>query len=84
MSITSIRQLAQTKLSAECLQADHNLLLIVGHANLLQSLAIRPTDSEDQKIQEFDKKLAASNIKADKLDTHSRQAYTISKKLYSF
>ena len=43
-----------------------------------------PSVSEGQKIQEFDKKPAASNIKADKLDTHPRQAYTISKKLYSF
>jgi len=83
MNITSIRQLAQTKLSAECLQADHNLLLIVGHANLLQSLAIRLTNSEDNKIQEFDKELAASNMKADRWDTHSTQVYVIGKKPYS-
>jgi hypothetical protein len=81
MSITRIRQLAQTKLLADCLQSDHNLLHIVGHVNLLQSLAIHPRDSEDQKRQEL---FAASNIKTDRLDAHPRQAYVISKKLYSF
>lgn len=82
-SITSIHQLAQTKLSAEYLQADHNLLRLVGHINLLQSLAICLTDLEDQRIQELDKELAASKIKAERLDTHPRPAYTISKILNS-
>ncbi|KAK0105978.1 hypothetical protein ONS95_004487 [Cadophora gregata] len=66
------------------LQADHNLLHIVGHANLLQSLAIGLTYSKDQKIQEFDKKLAASNIKADRLDMHPGQAYKINNKVAVF
>jgi hypothetical protein len=35
MRIVSIYELAQTKLSTEFVEADHNLLLIVGHTNLL-------------------------------------------------
>jgi hypothetical protein len=46
MRIVSIYQISRTKLSTECYQADHNLLRVVGHTNLLDSLLMRLTDTE--------------------------------------
>jgi hypothetical protein len=61
----SLWQLAQFQLNTECMRADHNLLLVVGHANLLHFLA----DLGDEQTQRFEKELAASNeyVTSDKL-----------------
>jgi hypothetical protein len=42
-------QLAQLQLNMERMRADHNLLLVVGHANLLHFLA----DLGDEQTQRF-------------------------------
>jgi hypothetical protein len=81
MKIVSIYGLAQTKLSTEFVQADHNLLLIVGHTNLLSSLLIHlgDLDSEDE-TQRFDEELTALKIQEDERKTKSRPILVIGKK----
>lgn len=72
MSINSIWQLAQFKFATECTKGDPNLLLVVGHANLLYSLAA----SEHEQTRRFEEEFGTGNgadIEAcsDKLHTMS-------------
>ncbi|KAI9786147.1 MAG: hypothetical protein M1839_007557 [Geoglossum umbratile] len=56
MSITQTYYLAHTarsKLSMEASRADHNLRLLVGHANLLDSLMIQLAEAEREQEQWF-------------------------------
>ena len=49
MSITQTYYLAhkaRSKLSSEASRPDHNLRLLVGHANMLDSLMLEPADAE--------------------------------------
>ena len=78
MSVISIYQLAQAKLSIECVRADHNLLLIVGHANLLSSLFTRLTDLGDD-TQRFDEELTLKT-EADGRDTNPKSILAIGKR----
>jgi hypothetical protein len=79
MSVNNLWQLAQFKLDTECMRADHNLLYVVGHANLLHSLA----DLGDEQTQRFERELAASNAKDKAWGANSEQLYTMSEKLRS-
>jgi hypothetical protein len=79
MSINGLRQLAQFKLAMECMQADHNLLFVVGHVNLLHSLA----DLGDDQVQRFERELASSKAKVEVQGARSEQLYTTSEKLCS-
>jgi hypothetical protein len=80
MSVNSLWQLAQFKLYTECMRADHKLLLVVGHANLLHSLS----NLEEEQAQRFERELAASNAKVEKAKgAHAEQLYTMSEKLRS-
>jgi hypothetical protein len=80
MSVNSLFQLAQFKLYTECMRADHKLLLVVGHANLLYSLS----NSGEEQTQRFETELAASNAKVEKAKgAHAEQLYTMSEKLRS-
>jgi hypothetical protein len=57
------------------MRADHNLLHVVGHANLLHSLA----GLADEQQQCFEKELAASNAaKVEAWCLHSEQLCTMS------
>jgi hypothetical protein len=79
MSVNGLRQLAQFKLAMECMQADHNLLFVVGHANLLHSLA----NLGDDQIQRLERELTSSKAKVEIRGAHSEQLYTMSEKLHS-
>jgi hypothetical protein len=79
MSVNNLWQLAQLKLDTECMRADHNLLHVVGHANLLHSLA----DLGDEQTQRFEGELAVSNAKNEACSANSEQLYTMSEKLCS-
>lgn len=51
MSVTQTYYLAHTawgKLSSGAARADHNLRLLVGHANLLDSLMVEPAEAEQE------------------------------------
>lgn len=63
MSITQTYFLAHSargKLSKEAARADHNLRLLVGHANLLDSLMLDLASAEQEQEQWFTKSLPAS------------------------
>ena len=80
MSINGIWQLAQFKLATECMRGDHNLRLVVGHVNLLNSLA----SSEDEQTQRFEEEFGAFNIaKFGPWRAQFNQQYTLSEKLCS-
>jgi hypothetical protein len=79
MSVNGLWQLAQFKLAMECMRADHNLLFVVGHANLLHSLA----DLGDDQIQRLERELASSKTKVEVQGAHSEELYTMSEKLCS-
>jgi septal ring factor EnvC (AmiA/AmiB activator) len=79
MSVNGFRQLVQFKLAMECMRAEHNLLFVVGHANLLRSLA----DLGDDQIKRLERELASSKEKVEVQGAHSEQLYTMSKKLGS-
>ena len=81
MRIISIYELAQIKLSSECVQADHNLLLVVGHTNLLDSLRLHLgyLDLEDD-IQRFDEELTGLKMKEDNRETNSKPSMVIGKR----
>ena len=49
MSITQTYFLARSKLSVEALRPDHHLRLLVGHANLLDSLMIELAEAEQMQ-----------------------------------
>lgn len=72
-------QLAQFQLNMERMRADHNLLLVVGHANLLHFLA----DLGDEQTQRFEKELTAANVKVEAWAPHPEQLYVTIDKLLS-
>lgn len=64
MSITQTYFLAHTargKLSKEAARADHDLRLLVGHANLLDSLMLDLANAEQEQEQWFNKSLPQSS-----------------------
>jgi hypothetical protein len=77
MRIVSIYQIAQTKLSTECDQAGHNLRLVVGHTNLLNSLLTRLTDLDDE-TQRFLEELTTLKTEKDGCNTNSKPISAIS------
>lgn len=80
MNISNIWHLAQSKLASECMREDHNLLLVVGHANLLYSL----TASEHEQRQRFEKEFPASNGTSSRAwRAQPKQLHKLSEKLYS-
>lgn len=81
MRIVSIYKLAQTKLSTEFDQADHNLLLIVGHTNLLSFLLIHLEDLDSEDVaQRFDEELTALKMEEDERETKSKPSLMIGKR----
>lgn len=77
--ILGIYQLAQSKLS-KCAQTDdHNLLVIVGHLNLLDSLFTRLVDLGDE-MQWLDQELIALKMKEDGCDTICNPVLAIGKR----
>jgi nitrate reductase gamma subunit len=80
MNIASIYRLAQAKLSTESSRADHNLLLLVGHLNLLGAIHIHFDISEYEEMQRLDTELTALKAKADGRDAQSTPLCTASKK----
>jgi hypothetical protein len=78
MNLERLWQLAQFKLTAECLRADHNLLFVIHHARLLDSLNNHFLGHET--IQTSGKELATSKVKAGGRDTSSIQPHTMSEK----
>jgi len=69
MSITQTYYLAhkaRAKLSSEAAQPDHNLRLLVGHANLLDSLMLELADAEREQESWFNRSVRASTKAEDK------------------
>jgi hypothetical protein len=63
MSITQTYYLAHTargKLSSEAARADHNLRLLVGHANLLDSLMLELAEAEQEQESWFNQSVRAA------------------------
>ena len=63
MSITQTYRIAHTargKLSSEAARGDHDLRLLVGHANLLDSLMVELQDAEREQERWFNSTVAAS------------------------
>jgi hypothetical protein len=79
MSVTQTYYLAHTargKLSSEAARADHNLRLLVGHANLLDSLMLELAEAEQEQESWFNqsvKKASKSSTKS----THIQWADSI-------
>ncbi|TVY23977.1 hypothetical protein LHYA1_G008028 [Lachnellula hyalina] len=74
MSVTQTYYLAHTargKLSSEAARADHNLRLLVGHANLLDSLMIDLAEAEQEQESWFNQ----SVNKAQKTSTSQEQKH---------
>ena len=77
MSIDDIWRLAQCKLESECMKHDYKLLVVVGHANLLFSLA---ASTHEQK-QRFEREFPASDITSAEAEcVQSGALYTMSEK----
>jgi hypothetical protein len=80
MSINSIWRLAEFKLATECMREDHNLRFVVGHANLLYSLAL----SEQEQTQRFEEEFGSSNTaKFGSWSAQSKHLYAMSERLCS-
>jgi hypothetical protein len=78
MSITQTYYLAHTarsKLSKEAARADHDLRLLVGHANLLDSLMLDLANAEKEQEQWFNNTVRAATKKAQ--PSHIRWADSI-------
>jgi hypothetical protein len=81
MRIVSTYKLARTKLSTECAQVDDNLLLVVGHANLLDSLVIRLGDLDlEDKMQTFNDELTTLRMAEDERETNCKPILAIGKR----
>jgi len=81
MRVVGIYELAQIKLSIECVQADHKLLLIVGHTNLLSSLLIQLGDLDlEDETQRFDEELTSLKLEEDERETNSKPSLVIGKR----
>ena len=64
MSVTQTYYLAHTargKLSSEAARADHNLRLLVGHANLLDSLMLELAEAEQEQESWFNQSVKKAN-----------------------
>lgn len=64
MSVTQTYYLAHTargKLSSEAARADHNLRLLVGHANLLDSLMVDLAEAEQEQESWFNQSVKAAS-----------------------
>jgi hypothetical protein len=64
MSVTQTYHLAHTargKLSSEASRADHNLRLLVGHANLLDSLMLELAEAEQEQESWFNQSVKKAN-----------------------
>ena len=73
MSVTQTYYLAHTardKLSSEAARADHNLRLLVGHANLLDSLMLELAEAEQEQKSWFNESVK----KANKTEEHTQLA----------
>lgn len=69
MSLTQtyyIAASARSKLGKEACRADHNLRLLVGHANLLDSLMLELQDAERQQEQWFNQTMAKASKTEDR------------------
>lgn len=69
MSITQTYFLAHTargKLSSEAARPDHNLRLLVGHANLLDSLMLELADAEAEQESWFNQSVKTASAPAEK------------------
>jgi hypothetical protein len=81
MSVTQTYYLAhkaRAKLSAEAARADHDLRLLVGHANLLDSLMLELADAEREQESWFNQSVrGATEERAEKKDRHIQWADAI-------
>jgi len=78
MSVTQTYYLAHTargKLSSEASRADHNLRLLVGHANLLDSLMLELAEAEQEQESWFNQSVKAA--KSEESPKHIQWADTI-------
>ncbi len=79
MSITQTYYLAHTargKLSSEAARADHNLRLLVGHANLLDSLMLELAEAEQEQESWFNQSVKKAS-KSEEQSKHIQWADTI-------
>src|SRR5579859_7226546 len=79
MSVTQTYYLAHTargKLSHEAAKADHNLRLLVGHANLLDSLMLDLAEAEQEQESWFNQSVKAATKTAEE-PKHIQWADTI-------
>lgn len=80
MSITQTYYLAhkaRAKLSHEAAMPDHNLRLLVGHANLLDSLMLELADAEREQESWFNQSVRSASHSERKEDRHIQWADTI-------
>jgi hypothetical protein len=81
MRIVSIYKLARTKLSTECAQVDDNLLLVVGHAYLLDALVIRLGDLDlEDETQRFNEEHTTLRMAEDERETNCKPILAIGKR----
>jgi hypothetical protein len=80
MSITQTYFLAQTarsKLSREAAQADHDLRLLVGHANLLDSVMIELAEAEQEQERWFNQSVNGARRASSDEPKHIKWADTV-------
>lgn len=80
MSITQTYYLAHTargKLSSEAARSDHNLRLLVGHANLLDSLMLELADAEQEQESWFNQSVKTASAPAPAHNKHIQWADSI-------
>lgn len=80
MSITQTYYLAHTarkKLTREASRADHDLRLLVGHANLLDSLMLDLADAEQEQERWFNQTVSGVTKASQSSDRHIQWAETI-------
>ena len=80
MSITQTYFLAQTargKLSREAAQADHDLRLLVGHANLLDSVMLELAEAEQEQERWFNQSVSGARRASSDEPKHIKWADTV-------
>ncbi|KAI9848360.1 MAG: hypothetical protein M1838_000546 [Thelocarpon superellum] len=80
MSVTQTYYLAhqaRAKLSSEAAQPDHNLRLLVGHANLLDSLMVELADAEQDQERWFNQTVKGAAKTSSEAPKHIQWADTI-------
>lgn len=85
MSITQTYYLAhkaRAKLSHEAAMPDHNLRLLVGHANLLDSLMLELADAEREQESWFNQSVRTASQPEKKEDKHIQWADSIAEEEY--